>query len=99
MLFQLVLLIVSVWEEIIFLLNITTHHHTHFLNEFSLNPFCCACRPSKLVLEWYCWYTANILTTTVFDALSIGNGLVTAVLLWMKRGRRFLMYLFRLFSC
>ena len=32
------------------------------------------------------WYTANILTISVFNALSIGGGLVAAVFLCMKRG-------------
>ena len=39
-----------------------------------------------LVLEYCLWYTANILTKPVFNAISIGGGLVTAVLLCKKRG-------------
>ena len=41
------------------------------------------------VLEYYCWYTANTLTTSVFDALSFGNSLVAAVTLLTKRGSSF----------
>ena len=32
-----------------------------------------------LVLEYYCWYTANIVTGSDVDALSIGSGPVAAV--------------------
>ena len=32
-----------------------------------------------------CVVPANIVTESVFDALSIGSGLVVAVLLWLKR--------------
>ena len=31
------------------------------------------------------WYSTNIVTTSVFDALSIGSGLVTAVSQCIKR--------------
>ena len=41
----------------------------------------------RLVLEYYCWYTANIVTRSVFNALSFGGGLVAAVLLCMKQLR------------
>ena len=44
------------------------------------------CWHSRLVLvEYHCWYTANIVNISVFDALSIDSGLVTAVKLCMKR--------------
>ena len=39
-----------------------------------------------LVLEYYCWYTANAVTISVFNALSIEGGLVAAVALRIKRG-------------
>ena len=38
-----------------------------------------------LVLEYFCWYTANIVTISVFNALSIGSSLVSAVLRCVKR--------------
>ena len=38
----------------------------------------------SLVLEYYCWYTENIVTISVLNALSIGSGLEAAVLLLMK---------------
>jgi hypothetical protein len=39
------------------------------------------------VLEYYhCWYTANIVNTSVFDAFSIGSGIVAAVLLCVSNG-------------
>ena len=38
-----------------------------------------------LVLEYCCWYTANILNISVFDALSTGSGHVAAVGLCVKR--------------
>ena len=52
---------------------------------------------SDLVLEYNCWYTVDLVTRSVFDALSIGSSLVAAVVLCMKRlrsskgivGRRF----------
>ena len=31
-----------------------------------------------------CWYAANIANTSVFDALSIGRGLVVAAILCIK---------------
>ena len=37
----------------------------------------------------YCWYTANIVNISDFNALSIGGGLTAAVLLCIKRGRIF----------
>ena len=41
-------------------------------------------------MNWYnigilSWYSANIVTLSVFNALSIGSGLVAAVLLCVKR--------------
>ena len=40
----------------------------------------------RLVLEYYCWYTANVLIRLVFDALSIGQGPVLfPILLCMKQ--------------
>ena len=38
--------------------------------------------------KYYCWYTANILNISVFDALSIGSGLVAAVLLCIEQEAR-----------
>ena len=43
-----------------------------------------------LVLEYYSWYTANIVSRSVFNALSIGGGLVVAVLLCIKRDDHFI---------
>ena len=43
----------------------------------------------RLVLEYYCLYTDNTLTISVFNALSIGSGLVAAVL---HTGRYYLSY-------
>ena len=39
----------------------------------------------RLVLEYWCWYTANIVNISVFNALSIGSGLVAAEQLCTKR--------------
>ena len=33
------------------------------------------------ITKYYCWYTANTLNISVFNALSLGSGLVAAVLL------------------
>ena len=41
----------------------------------------------ELVWEYYCWQAANTLNISVFYALSIGSGLVAAVLLCIKRGQ------------
>ena len=38
-------------------------------------------RPLHLVLKYYCWQTASIVTRSVFDAHSIGSSLVAVVLL------------------
>jgi len=40
-----------------------------------------------LVLEFTCWYSANLLNIPVFSALSIGSTHVAAVILYMKRER------------
>ena len=40
----------------------------------------------QLVLEYCCWYTANTVNISVFNALSIGGGFVAAVLLCIERG-------------
>ena len=40
-----------------------------------------------LVLEFTCWFSANILNIPVFSALSIGSTHVVAVILYMKRER------------
>ena len=40
-------------------------------------------RPSLIALVQY---TANVVTVSIFDALSIGSGLVAAVVLCIKRG-------------
>ena len=45
--------------------------------------------PSRFVLEYCSWYTANIVNISVLNALSFGSGLVTAVLLCLKRGAIF----------
>ena len=37
------------------------------------------------MLEYYSWYTANLVNISIFNALSIGIGLVVAVLICMKR--------------
>ena len=39
---------------------------------------------STNVLEYYCWYTANIVTISVYGALLIGSDFVAALLLCMK---------------
>ena len=44
---------------------------------------------SSFVLEYYSWYTANIVNISVFNALSVGSGFVAAVLLCIKRGHFF----------
>ena len=49
----------------------------------------CNTIPSQLVLEYYCWYTSNILTKSIFDALSIGSGLGAADSLCMNNHYRF----------
>ena len=38
-----------------------------------------------MVLEYHCWYTANIVIISVFNAFSIGSGFMAAVLLRVKR--------------
>ena len=43
-----------------------------------------------LVLEYDCWYAANIVTKSIFNTLSIGSGPVAAVLLCIKRGHHLL---------
>ena len=43
-----------------------------------------------LVLEYSSWYSANIVIISVFNALSIGSGLIVAVFLCMKRDVNFL---------
>ena len=43
-----------------------------------------------IVLEYWCWYTASIVNLSVFDALSIGRGLVAAVLLRVIHGTHIL---------
>ena len=43
-----------------------------------------------LVLEYSSWYTGSIVIISVFNALSIGSGLVAAVLLCMKQEVNFL---------
>ena len=35
----------------------------------------------ELVLEYYCWYTANTFSRSVFSALSIGNTFQSGVLI------------------
>ena len=40
-----------------------------------------------LVLEYTCWFSANILNIPVFSALSMGSTHVVAVILYMKRER------------
>ena len=42
-----------------------------------------------LVLEYWCWYTANVVKISILNALSIGSGLVVAVLPRTKRGTVF----------
>ena len=69
-------------REVIF---VQSHHIKNWV--FSFHPlwrwFCVGfCR---LVLEYCCWYTANIVNISVVDALSIGVGFVAAVSLCMKR--------------
>ena len=39
----------------------------------------------ELALEYYCWYTTNIVSISVFNSLSMGSGLVVAVFLCVKR--------------